>query len=83
MTAILDMKSKKEIKKKKKKRDIERENTNTFILLHKCIVIDSSVEKKQAIQTLSKMLKMSAKLNACIALPQELLQGKPNYISEL
>ena len=36
MTAILDMKSKKEIiKKKKKKRYIERENTNTFFQFHK------------------------------------------------
>ena len=61
MTAILDMKSKKEIKKK---RDIERENTNTFIPFHKgyshLLHRDSSVEKKQATQTLSKMLKTPA-----------------------
>ena len=62
MTAILDMKSKKEINKKK--RDIERENTNTFIRFHTghshWLRMDSSVEKKQATQTLSKMLKMPA-----------------------
>ena len=45
--------------------------------------MDSSVEKKQATRTLSKMLKMPAKLNARIAISQELLQCEPNYISEL
>ena len=53
MTAILDMKSKKKIRKR------ARENTNPLVQLHK-IRRDSSVEKKQAIQTLSKMLKMPA-----------------------
>ena len=81
MTAILD--SKLEKKERKKKRRI---NSNTFIQLHishsRWPRRDSSIEK-HAIQTLSMMLKMPVLLNAPIALHQELLQCKPNYISEL
>ena len=60
-----------------------RINVNKTSILYQMPAGDSSVEKKQTIRTLSKMLNMPAQLSARIALPQELLQCKPSYISEL